>query len=615
MIRDQLNSAVELGLLRPLDHHFACRMADVLQRDEPLLQLAAALVSQQVGEGHVCLSLDTAASLPLFQAELAHGRLSAPSSAVWRQALENCHPVVGQPSTWAPLILDGNRLYLARYWDFENTLATALDIRLRQHPTPAPDSTLRNRLDDWFPPASADGQIDWQRVAAAVALLRPFCIISGGPGTGKTRTVAAILALLVEQAQDVRLRIALAAPTGKAAARLTEAVRQELKSARFLARPRLIEQIPQEAMTLHRLLGFRPGRVNPRHGRDHPLHLDVLVVDEASMVDLPLMARLFSALPKPCRLILLGDKDQLSSVEAGLVLHDLCGAGQPHRYSDNFCAALKQHCGITLPGAPQAPGMADHIVVLQKNWRFAEGSGIHALAQAINHADAPRIGAILNNQAIQDVSLHPLRDLHTRIKTILVPQFKRLMASASPQEALATLNETRILCAVREGPWGVVELNRRVTEALREQRIIQPQGDFYPGRPVMVTINDYTQRLFNGDIGLVWPDPASGGALRVFFATTEGLRSILPARLPPHETLYAMTVHKSQGSEFRRLLLVLPDQESRVLTREWLYTAITRASQEVMLFADAARLHEAIHNPVRRFSGLHERLWVSRDAQ
>ncbi|MGF1615169.1 MAG: exodeoxyribonuclease V subunit alpha [Gammaproteobacteria bacterium] len=611
MMREALQAAVGLGALRAVDLHFGRRLAALAGGDDPLLWLAGALASQRLGEGDVCVDLTQCQDFPLFQVQMPGGCLAAPEPRLWIEALRRS-PVVGRPGERAPLILDeAGRLYLGRYWYFEQVVAAALTARTGRWAVDVDRERLRQGLAEWFPksrgPDPGEGT-DWQQVAAALALLRPFCVISGGPGTGKTRTVTAILALLVQQANGEALRIVLAAPTGKAAARLTESIRAQKRGLPLT--PEQVACIPEAAQTLHRLLGFRPGRANPRHGPDHPLHLDVLVVDEASMVDLPLMARLLAALPEHARLILLGDKDQLASVEAGRVLGDICGRGAKPAYSSALCAAVQDVTGTALASIGESvPAMAEHLVVLQKSWRFEEQSGIGALARAVNAGDMQEALAILGGgyPDVKHLASEP-SSLHAYIVEQVVPAHRKVMAAPTPEAALAALNAMRVLCAVREGPYGVQALNRVIEQTLFKAGLIRRSGDLYAGRPVMVTVNDHAQRLYNGDVGLVLPDP-EGGGLRVFLETAEGVRRLLPSRLPPHETVYAMTVHKSQGSEFEKVLLILPDVESRVITRELLYTGITRAKRKVTLRASGERFTQAIERPVRRSTGLYVALW------
>jgi exodeoxyribonuclease V alpha subunit len=622
-----LDIAVKLGALRPIDAHFAHQMVAISRDTRPEILWATALVSQRVGEGDVCLDLHRGANFPLFQLEGLAGHLIPPSPAAWQRMLADS-PLVGAPGARTPLILDsGGRLYLERYWQFEQRLATAIKARIGAWSEGVDRERLADGLNRLFP--RQDAAIDWQKVAAALAVLRPFCVISGGPGTGKTRTVAAILALLVEQhcnsglndSPRQALRIALSAPTGKAAARLTQSIRET--TTQLEIDPDIADAIPDTALTLHRLLGFRPGRCEPRYGAAERLPLDVLVVDEASMVDLPLMARLLAALPIHARLILLGDRDQLASVEAGTVLSDLCGRGASGGYSAALCSALEQTAKLHIPPADTAlPAIADHWVVLQRNYRWeptdhpvGDTRAIGILAQAVNRGDAAAALRVLedpNHRDVERLSV-PAEQLPALLEERVLPIYQTLFQGGDPSTALEVLNRLRILCAVREGPFGVNTLNRLVEAALVRAGFIPPGTTMYAGRPLMITTNDHAQRLYNGDIGVLLADPNAHHALRAFFAAPEGgIRRVLPARLPPHETVYAMTVHKSQGSEFADILIVLPEANSRVLTRELIYTGITRARRRVTLVAQPQRLTHAIGQVVARSSGLFDRLW--RDA-
>lgn len=607
-----LRQAVAQGMLRAVDLHFARRMEALAGGDAPDLLLAAALVSHRVGEGDVCLDLEQCREFPLLHGDGGTDELRVPAPGIRIDAL-GARSVVGKPGELAPLILDQHgRFYLGRYWWFERQVADALLARVRSPPPAVDRHRLQAGLGRLFP---GTGGIDWQRVAAAVAVLRHLCLVSGGPGTGKTRTVTAILALLVEQAESAPLRIALAAPTGKAAARLSESIRTA--KAGLSVTEQTLDRIPEEAVTLHRLLGYRPGHATPRYGADNPLHLEVLVVDEASMVDLPLMARLLAALPDCARLVLLGDKDQLASVEAGRVLGDLCGRNRSPGYSPGLCAEVAAVAGDRLaPAIAPGPDLGDRILVLRESWRFGKDSDIGVLARAVNRGDGDASLHILADDRYPDVGLEAPRPqiLADLIKQRLVPVLLRVLTSPDPQAALSALDRVRVLCALRSGPQGCDHLNERLAQALEAAGLIRRDGEFYVGRPIMLTANDHTLRLYNGDVGLVLADPGNNGALRVFFATAEGIRCILPSRLPAHETVYAMTVHKSQGSEFDEVLLVLPETESRAITRELIYTGITRARKRVRLFAAEERLRAVIARPLVRTSGLYDALWTKSGA-
>ncbi len=598
-----LRRAASLGLIRELDYHFARLVDELVSRGGENggladaadgVLLAAALVSRQTGEGDVCLHLADWAGRAAFE-ELPE--LSAPPLGEWRAMLEACPAVAAAAD--APLVLDGDALYLARYWAFETGLAAALRARAESWA----EGVDRKRLADGLRRLLGDdAAAAGQRRAAALAVLRRLAVISGGPGTGKTRTVTAILALLLEQAPG--LRVALAAPTGKAAARLAESIQAAKRDLPL----DLVQQaaIPERTQTLHRLLGIVPGRSQPRRHAGNPLHVDLLVIDEASMVDLPLLARALDALPDHARLVLLGDRDQLASVEAGAVLADICGEATEPGYSAELREALRATAGEAEGEPADAAALADSVALLTHSYRFARDSGIGALAQAVNAGDAEAALGVLA-AGWPDLSLVPPAPLELRLGERLEAVLGDTLAAAGPEQALACLKRLRILCALREGPFGVVEINAQIEKHLRRRFDVDTRKPWYRGRPVMVQGNDYTLGLFNGDVGIAWPDAA--GRLRVFFETPEGVRAVHPGRMPAHETVYAMTVHKSQGSEFDEVLLILPRQDARVLTRELLYTGITRARRSVELWADAPIVAAAVARRVRRASGLRERLW------
>ena len=603
MLLEKLKALAENRSLRDLDWQFARWIARLSGDDSDALALAAALVSQRVSEGDVCVDLGRYAGKRLFSDAAAAGGPAAPDLAPWMAALQ-ASPAVGTTSADSrPLVLDGRRLYLARYWHFENTLAEALH-RLADAPEQIDGARLKAGLDGLFA-AGADAEVDFQRVAAAMAALRRLCIVSGGPGTGKTHTVAAILALLIGLAAPRAPRMMLAAPTGKAAARLTESIRRARETLPLSGA--LQAAIPTEAMTLHRLIGVRPGRVNPRYGPDNPLHLDVLVVDEASMIDLPLMSRVVAALPAHARLILLGDRDQLASVEAGSVFADLCAKKAPG-YRPALCDALQRVAGDTGAAGSGASALGDCVVLLKKSYRFGADSGIGELARAVNAGADP---IPIFSRGYRDIG-HAAPEPHDLVEALAkqaVDGYRAVLSAADAGQALARLEHFRILCATRKGPAGVADSNRTVEKALAAAGLVPADGGSYRGRPIMVTCNDYGLGVFNGDVGILWPDPADG-RLRAWFQRPDGtLKPVAPGRLPAHETAFAMTVHKSQGSEFDRVLLLLPDCDVRVLTRELLYTAITRAKSHIDIWAAPDLIRTAAGRVAERTSGLADRLW------
>jgi len=530
-----------------LDRQFG----DFLQRldgaSTPDIRIAAMCASHARAEGHICVPL---ANIPPTE-----------RSAALRKNLQGSK-VVGAPGEFAPLVLDDHdRLYLRRYWEYERQLAAAILLRAKSRES-APTKKKR---------------IDLQEVAAAKAVSSNFTVITGGPGTGKTRTVMTILQLLLDQAGGDKLRIRLAAPTGRAAARLTEAARAV--SEEFAA------------TTIHRLLGYLPDSPYFRRDAEHPLDADVVIVDEASMVDLALMAKLVAAVPNEARLILLGDRDQLASVEAGNVLADICAAAEAAKPNE------------PLHGA---------VVSLEKNYRFAESGGIYRVSSAVNAGDAETAIATLRQDdegEVQWQALPVAAKLAGALRDRVVSGYRASLEASDPREALEQLQRFRILCALRHGPFGVENLNAIAEEILAEAGLLTPRRGSYCGQPLMITQNDYNLALFNGDSGVVLPDSEAGGELRAFFLSGEGrLRRFLPSRLPAHETAFAMTVHKSQGSEFHRLLLILPEKDSPLLTRELLYTAITRARERVVIWAHEEILRATIQGRTMRTSGLRDAL-------
>ncbi|HHL2457968.1 TPA: exodeoxyribonuclease V subunit alpha [Yersinia enterocolitica] len=625
-----LEQAVRDHLLRPLDVQFSRMIAG---DDDPMLQLAAAVLSTEAGAGHVCLPLSY-----LQPDQLFGGRQPALSQALWQavgmpdqlhwiQKL-NSSPAVSDGSQPTPLVLQNDRLYLQRMWQYEGDVVRFIasdNMASLINKTSDGSGTrdvneilLRDTLDRLFGPA--ENEVDWQKVAAAVAATRRISVISGGPGTGKTTTVAKLLTALIQLSQGQRLRIQLAAPTGKAAARLTESLGNAIRQLSLTDDERKL--FPDQASTLHRLLGAQPNSQRLRYHRGNPLNLDVLVVDEASMVDLPMMARLIAALPTKAQVIFLGDRDQLASVEAGAVLGDICRFAELG-YSEPRAKQLTRLTGCILVGnipigevGADAVNVRDSLCLLRKSYRFDEKSGIGQLALAVN-AGRYRDALTVFNGTYSDIERFSLTDpddyqvLLEDCAAGYQHYLELAVAGADAVDVLAAFGRYQLLCALRAGPFGVSGLNERVEQLLHRKRLIErtpgPSGRWYVGRPVMIGLNDSTLGLFNGDIGIALPDPE--GELRVHFQLPDGnIKSVQPSRLPSHETAYAMTVHKSQGSEFEHTALVLPNTFMPVLTRELVYTAITRARQRLTLYCSDTVLSHAIRTPTLRVSGLVERL-------
>ncbi|MNZ47268.1 RecBCD enzyme subunit RecD [compost metagenome] len=594
-----LLEAVEQRVLRRLDAQFAMMVAG---NDQPAVMLAAAILSRDAGEGHVCLPLSRLVVDDKTPAPLQACFALVGEAVNWQDVLLQSHGVsTGDLPT--PLILCAERLYLNRMW--RNELAIARFFNESNQPLPYDPALLHQTLDALF---DDNESINWQKVAAAVALTRRISVISGGPGTGKTTTVAKLLAALIQMAGEQKCRIRLAAPTGKAAARLTESLGGALQKLPLNDTQRTL--FPNEASTLHRLLGAQPGSQRLRYHAGNPLHLDVLVVDEASMIDLTMMSRLIDALPPHARVIFLGDRDQLASVEAGAVLGDICHYASTG-YTLPRAQELSELTGCSIEGSsdPVAGPLRDSLCLLQKSYRFGSDSGIGQLAAAVNRGDRNAIRTVFNGD-FQDIEKKPLQTGEEYLAMLedAVQGYQRFLhcvyQQETPEAVIAAFGEYQLLCGLREGPFGVTGLNERLEQTLSQKRKIirQPHSRWYEGRPVMISRNDSALGLFNGDIGIALD---RGQGLRVWFQMPDGsVKSVQPSRLPEHETAWAMTVHKSQGSEFDHAVLILPVQMSPVITRELVYTAITRARKQLSLYADERVLTQAVTTRIERRSGL-----------
>ncbi len=566
-MKSVMNQFMDAGVFRDIDAGFARSVCRLSGEDRDEVVLAAAIVSNLTGRGHTCADMNAIAQggAHLFGAGSLEG-LVLPEPREWLATLASS-PVVGSPGDYNPLILDDHgRLYLFRYWDYQRRLAGQI----------------------------LDRAVEMEHGSR-------FTVISGGPGTGKTYTVARILARLIQNADERREdppRVLLVAPTGKAAARLRDSI-AEAKLAKGDAaidcKRNVIERIPEEALTVHRALGW--SSANPTrffHNADNPLAADVVVADEASMIDLALMTKLVEAVPREARLILIGDKDQLASVEAGAVLGDICNAGG--RESDEDRANS---------------GLSRSIVHLVHNYRFGENSGIGNLSRAINSQKPDEALDILEGDRFDDVGLIHIPNPASLARAIakeVLDRRRALLDEGDPSRRLAMLKDYGVLCGLRNGPVGADEINRLVEREVLGRERVSARDGWYDGRPVMITRNDYKLRLFNGDMGVLCA--ASGGDdMGVAFDSQGGVRLISPARLGELETAFALTVHKSQGSEFDHVALVLPQKLSPVLTAELLYTAVTRAKKSLTVYATREVVRDAILTTVTRFSGLRDMIW------
>jgi len=514
-----------------------------------------------------------------------------------------------------PLRLIGDKLYFARYDEYETILANRLLVLSKKQINFDKDK-LNTLLDTFFP--LQNNQVDWQKVACSVALQSAFCIITGGPGTGKTTTVTKLLAVLQSLYQSAPLTIKLVAPTGKAAARLTESISGAKNKIADIS-DELKALIPEKAQTIHRLLGVIPQSNKFRHHKDNLLHLDLLIVDEASMVDLALMVKLVEALPKHARLILLGDKDQLTSVDTGNILSDLCQdltLGITPNYSQVRLLSLGL---LEQPNNNQASfALTDSLAFLQKSHRFNENSGIGQLAKAVNENSQALLAQIeqqKNQGLFDDITFYEPQHrqaMVNRAADAYSDYLSLIESGASVAKVHEAFSQYQLLAAVRKGPYGVNELNDRIEQTLAKRRLIKitpNQSRHYVGLPIMISQNDYQLGLFNGDIGILMLD--DNQVLKAMFISDDGqIRAFFPARLPAHEKVYVMTIHKSQGSEFAHTALVLPPLQdaSAGINRQLVYTGITRAKNKLDMIVQKPMLLDAMKKTVSRSSGLYQRL-------
>lgn len=665
LVLDWLRQCCEHGRVEPLDFQFAKFLAQSGAKSDAVI--AAALLSAELAKGNSCLDLKRInVGINRIQSSDEQLQLNVELPATMQAWLEQLShsAVVGEDK---PLVLELDRLYLNRYWQFEKRIAQRFSVAALAH-YPKPElvrsgleqlfthdwdmqwrefsstdekqwahyvshylditkhwletnasylSRLReigsaDELKAWFETIPAQASLNWQKIAVAQACRQQLLVISGGPGTGKTTTVTRLLALLQQMQLEQNLsplKIAMVAPTGKAAARLSESIsgaRQELKTS-----AEVIEAIPETASTIHRLLGVRAGRAQFIHFADNPLALDLLVVDEASMIDLSLMAKLLDALDSSTRVILLGDKDQLASVEAGSVMGDLCSFSNAPK-SEALQQYLQQATGslIDQQQSGESRAINDNLALLHKSYRFDASSGIGQLAAAVNNADVS--GSLWQfSRNFSDISWHRLDQDSYQValeqaQSEYTHYLKALHHGEDMLDVFRLFNQFQLLLAVREGDFGVEGFNRRIQLALAKQGLLSEREGWCVGLPVMVLANDHEQQLYNGDIGIFAHNDE--GRLMVVFENANSLRWILPSRLPSHQSVFAMTVHKSQGSEYSKVSLLLPPQAKAQVSKELLYTGITRAKKHFSLFADELSFTRAIEQGTERFSGLPQRL-------
>jgi len=682
MSRDMLGilqSWSDAGWIRAVDLQFAKQLtklapiSDPTDVDSALLLLA--LLSHQVGRGHVCVELpdllsepNSRLAIPPLEKRYRQSQLAAKEAAQAHQPdklLANFTPesavqlllrtkLASDGSTVAPLVIDSDRLYMRRYWQYEQQVIRAIQSRLTPRAglndaSSERSQALQQTLSSLFGEAK---DLDYQRVACALASRTRFGLITGGPGTGKTTTVIKLLALLQAQAKtdparsEQGYRIELAAPTGKAAARLNESIRLAIDAIEpQLTRCGLAKSdLPAKVRTLHRLLGSQRYSRELRHNSDNPLPVDVLVIDEASMVDLSMLASVMAALPSDAQLILLGDQDQLASVEAGSILGELCARSREGHYLTDTATWLAVVAATELPQTlvdGQGSALDQSVTMLRQSYRFDSDSGIGQLATAINtdkslseilsaaiagsYADVDFLSpektatierseallrlteqqACLGSASAEAAKVGYAGYLRRLAEQNLTTETTSEARDAAAAELLQAYSRFQLLTPVRQGDFGVTELNRRIEQKLHALNLIDNSREWYHGRPIMISANDYNVGLMNGDVGICLVIDDRPLVAFMPTETNEQMRWIAPSRLPAHETVFAMTVHKSQGSEFEHCALLLPPQDSPVLTRELVYTAITRARSFFTLICERPEgLLKIAQRRTERASGL-----------
>ena len=609
----QILTLNRVGAITDIDAEF-CRFLLKLHPDiDESVVLAACLTSMGYRNGDVCLNMDAYAGQTVFDGQVEGAEaVTAPEANSWKTALK-ASDAVGRPGDFTPLILDDvNRLYFHKLWTYEKDLAAQILARAAQQYRNVDEALLKSGLNRLFKNGQDDENTDWQQVGAVAAIYNRLTVISGGPGTGKTTTVARILALIMEQAvqRNEQPAIALAAPTGKAATRLEESIANARLSLNI--NYEIKTAMPAQAVTIDQLLGARRHSSAFRYNSENPLPYNVVIVDEASMIDQALMSKLMGALLEKAQIILLGDKDQLASVEAGSVLGDICG----HNFKNSISSAMMDRLtqlGVGMDNncvRDDSATLTDNIILLNKSYRFEQSSGIGTLSQSINAGDAARVLDILNDKKFPDASLREVENF-SEFEAVLTEKnasrFRAVLEAKTPQQKFECYTRFCLLAAHRTGPWGVDYINQRIERSLQKRGLIPSHQQWYPGKPVIINRNDYTLGLSNGDLGICMR--SDDGNLKIFFRVDEMFMDVWPSRLPDHSPAYSLTVHKSQGSEFDDIMLVLPDSVSKVLSRELVYTAVTRARATVEIIGKPTVLAGAINRTVARNSGLKERLW------
>jgi len=578
-----LDTLYEKKFLRDIDYYFAKSISESF--DTPEGELLFALIFNVTESGNTCLDITNSAQFDFYEAFQAD--IDAALLAV--DALIQKGMICEAPARTAPFIKSGKNIYMKSFYTDEKSVATF--IKERSFPFDNINMTkLTSLLDAYFP------EDNMQKAAALNAALNGFTVISGGPGTGKTSTVFSLLAVLLEMS-DAPLKIAVCAPTGKAASRLTETIADKRESYKNKA---FAVHIPEKAVTIHRLLGMSGDSRKPTHNEDNKLPYDIVIADEASMVDVRMMAKLTGALSDTCRLILLGDKDQLASVQPGAVLGDICEHAPVDEFTAERSAPLSKASGrdIKIGSSP----FANITIMLDKSYRYQNDKGIGLLADASGKGDFDTAFKVLTGDTTGHVDFIEMGDDFEQIAgKFLLDHFRSYSGIESPFEAIETFNKFRILSPHRKQNGGTEHINAIALKTLFKAGLCDNTKRFYNGMPLMIIENDYSQNLFNGETGLIYSDTDQKAC---FAFDRETVRKITPARLPAHVPAYSMTVHKSQGSEFEHVLFVLPESDSQILTRELFYTAVTRAKSRLTVISTKDAVKACLGRKTIRTSGL-----------
>ncbi|MDX2471234.1 MAG: exodeoxyribonuclease V subunit alpha [SAR324 cluster bacterium] len=624
----------ELGYLDSMDYCFGSYLTQISGKADEFVELAVALTHRATMKGHVCLSLNNLTTIeieegsqslqiefPKLEQLLDHlikSSLIGKGLSLASNGLDQNLASPTKPST--PLVLDEkNRLYLARYYDYQQRLVA--EIKKRENFEVIDPAWVKVQVGLYFDKkGDVKGikveEVDEQRLAAINGLFHRVSLIAGGPGTGKTTTVAKVLTLAYSwylSCGNITPRFLLLAPTGKAASRLMDALQEKLEELHLP--PQLKGLLELETSTIHRALKFNPKEPTEfHHSKFNPLSTDLVLVDEASMIDLPLLTKLFEAVPESAKILLLGDPNQLASVEAGAVFGDL--VNQDHRPSmSNKQREMYQNFMEPIANLPSSSsstqtGFNDQITTLSKSYRFAQGQDIALLAKAIKQKNSREAFNILaSSEDIQLVT--PKKEYNLELMEHCLKGYQPFLKAKTQQEALTALGNFTLLTAHRQGFYGANWANEALTQYFNLKNKIDSHKNWYHLRPIMVTANNHEQELYNGDTGVIFRNsnlehlPLEAN----FTGKSLSIKALNPALLPAHESTWAMTIHKSQGSEFNEVAILLPQKQSQALSVELIYTALTRAKKKVVIFSSKEVLTAAIEKSIVRDSGISDALW------